>query len=84
MYLASPEPIDVFLQPGDFYFGEAGTRIRTLLGSCVAITLWHPILHIGGMCHIMLPERGERSHRDRKSTRLNSSHIQKSRMPSSA
>lgn len=63
MYLASPEPIDVFLQPGDFYFGEAGTRIRTLLGSCVAITLWHPVLHIGGMCHIMLPERGERSHR---------------------
>lgn len=61
MYLASPEPIDVFLQPGDFYFGEAGTRIRTLLGSCVAITLWHPVLHIGGMCHIMLPERGGRS-----------------------
>jgi chemotaxis protein CheD len=62
MYLASREPIDVFLQPGDFYFGEAGTRIRTLLGSCVAITLWHPVLHIGGMCHIMLPDRGGRSH----------------------
>ena len=63
MYLASPEPIDVFLQPGDFYFGEAGTRIRTLLGSCVAITLWHPVLHIGGICHIMLPEREGRAQR---------------------
>lgn len=63
MYLSNPEPMDIFLQPGDFYFGEAGTRIRTLLGSCVAITMWHPALHIGGMSHIMLPERGVRSHR---------------------
>src|SRR5690606_23795720 len=29
--------LDVFLQPGEFYFGEAGTVIRTTLGSCVAI-----------------------------------------------
>lgn len=52
------DPIDIFLQPGDFYFGDAGTRIRTVLGSCVAITLWHPVLRVGGMCHYMLPERG--------------------------
>lgn len=49
--------MDVFLQPGEFYFGDAGTRVRTLLGSCVAITMWHPKLHIGGMCHFMLPSR---------------------------
>lgn len=48
---------DIFLQPGEFYFGDRSTRIRTLLGSCVAITLWHPRLHIGGMCHFMLPAR---------------------------
>ena len=47
--------IDIFLQPGEFYFGDSSTRIRTLLGSCVAITLWHPTLKIGGMCHYMLP-----------------------------
>lgn len=47
--------IDIFLQPGDLYFGDANTRIRTLLGSCVAITLWHPRWQIGGMCHYMLP-----------------------------
>lgn len=50
--------IDVFLQPGEFYFGDADTRIRTILGSCVAITLWHPRLRIGGMCHFLLPSRG--------------------------
>ena len=56
-----PHVIDIFLQPGDFYFGEEKTRIRTLLGSCVAITLWHPHYKIGGMCHYMLPKRPTRS-----------------------
>ena len=45
------------LGPGDFHFGEGRTRISTLLGSCVSITLWHPRKHIGGMCHYMLCER---------------------------
>lgn len=48
--------LDIFLQPGDLYFGDCKTRIRTLLGSCVAITLWHPLLMVGGMCHYLLPE----------------------------
>ncbi|MBD9358468.1 chemotaxis protein CheD [Methylomonas albis] len=47
--------IDIFLQPGELYFGDSETRIRTVLGSCVAITLWHPTRRIGGMCHFMLP-----------------------------
>ena len=32
-------------------------RLRTLLGSCVALTLWHRTQRVGGMCHYMLPER---------------------------
>lgn len=47
----------VFLNPGEFHFGAGNTRISTLLGSCVSITLWHPRRHIGGMCHYMLTER---------------------------
>lgn len=54
---APPQITEVYLQPGDFYFGEGNTRIRTLLGSCVSITFWHPKRHIGGMCHYMLPSR---------------------------
>jgi len=50
--------LEVFLQPGEWYFGDRDTRIRTLLGSCVAITIWHPRLQLGGMCHFMLPSRG--------------------------
>ena len=49
--------IDIFLQPGEYYFGEKDTRIRTLLGSCVSITMWHPKKLIGGMCHFLLPSR---------------------------
>lgn len=50
--------IDIFLRPGELYFGDQDTRIRTILGSCVAITLWNPQRRIGGMCHFMLPSRG--------------------------
>ncbi|MBZ0090830.1 MAG: chemotaxis protein CheD [Sulfuricellaceae bacterium] len=51
------QPTEVILQPGDFYFGGAATSIRTVLGSCVSVTLWHPTRLIGGMCHYMLPFR---------------------------
>ena len=49
---------DVVLQIGDFHFGGGRTRVRTLLGSCVSITMWHPRLKVGGMCHYLLPKRG--------------------------
>lgn len=53
-----PHVIEIFLQPGEWYFGDRDTRIRTVLGSCVSLTAWHPRLKIGGMCHYMLPSRG--------------------------
>lgn len=49
--------VEVVLNPGEFCFGGADTRIHTLLGSCVSITLWHPRRQVGGMCHYMLPAR---------------------------
>lgn len=49
----------VFLNPGDFWFGEGPVHVRTLLGSCVSIVMWHPLRRVGGMCHIMLPCRSQ-------------------------
>ena len=49
--------IDVFLQPGEHFVGDANYRIRTLLGSCVSITLWHPVRKIGAMSHFLLSSR---------------------------
>jgi chemotaxis protein CheD len=56
--MAEPAGIlEIFLGPGDLYFGGHDTRIRTLLGSCVAVTLWHPRALLGGMCHYVVPTR---------------------------
>lgn len=53
----SPSVRDVFLQPGGYCLESGNTRIRTLLGSCVALVLWHPERLLGGMCHYLLPGR---------------------------
>lgn len=45
------------LMPGQMHFGAQAASLRTLLGSCVAVTLWHPARRIGGMCHFLLPTR---------------------------
>lgn len=52
--------INVFLQPGEYFVGDAAYRIRTLLGSCVSITLWHPVHRIGAMSHFLLSSRGNK------------------------
>jgi len=51
----------VALMPGELWFGAEAASVRTLLGSCVAFTLWHPRLRIGGMCHYLLPDRQRRA-----------------------
>ncbi len=48
---------ELFLMPGQLHFGSAVASLKTLLGSCVALTLWHPQRRIGGMCHYLLPSR---------------------------
>lgn len=50
--------LDIFLQPGELFVADAGYQIRTILGSCVSITLWHPETCLGGMSHFLLPTRG--------------------------
>lgn len=55
------------LHPGDLAFDRAPARLRTVLGSCVALTVWQPRLKLGGMCHYLLPE-------DNGNTRLKPNH----------
>lgn len=65
--LASGNKPAVYLGPGDFRFycpapGKPPLiRLHTLLGSCVSIVVWHPERGIGGMNHIILPERSARA-----------------------
>ncbi|MDH5518506.1 MAG: chemotaxis protein CheD [Gammaproteobacteria bacterium] len=48
---------EIVLLPGEFYFGNEHRYIKTLLGSCVAITMWDSNSKVGGMCHYKLPHR---------------------------
>ncbi|GAB4061657.1 chemotaxis protein CheD [Uliginosibacterium sediminicola] len=63
MKAAPPNVLDVVIGPGELCFADAQTRIHTVLGSCVAITVWHPQQLIGGMCHYVLPQRPPQSMR---------------------
>lgn len=44
---------DIHIHSGGVWFGGGDVRLRTILGSCVAITLWHPTRRIGGLCHFV-------------------------------
>jgi chemotaxis protein CheD len=44
-----------FLYPAAMYASKTPTLVNTILGSCVAVCLWDPILKIGGINHFMLP-----------------------------
>lgn len=41
------------LMPGDVAVGRAGTRLKTLLGSCVSVILTDAMRTVGAMCHIV-------------------------------
>lgn len=55
--------IESFLQPGEVGAGDARHVFKTLLGSCVSITLWHPVRRVGAMSHFLLPGRSQASAR---------------------
>lgn len=54
------EVVDIVLHPGEHCVRPEGYRLRTLLGSCVSITLWQPERRIGAMSHILLHSRPSR------------------------
>jgi chemotaxis protein CheD len=44
-----------FLYPGAIHINPEPYLITTILGSCIAVCLYDPVLKIGGMNHYMLP-----------------------------
>jgi chemotaxis protein CheD len=56
---------DLNLLAGQLYLGRQAGRVLTLLGSCVAVTVWHPVERLGGMCHFLLPQRTRKPHEPR-------------------
>lgn len=48
----------VYLKPTELAMAERPSLISTILGSCVAVTLFSPQSGIGAICHAMLPTGG--------------------------
>jgi chemotaxis protein CheD len=53
--------LSVYLHPGQVYFSSEPAAVTTILGSCVAVCLWDPVLQVGGMNHYLLPHWAEGS-----------------------
>ena len=49
------QKVKIFLLPGELHISREPALISTLLGSCVAVTLFNYKLKCGGMNHFMLP-----------------------------
>ena len=51
------------LQPGEVYFSQSekgeNRTLKTILGSCVAITIWHSQSKTAGMCHYLLAQEAK-------------------------
>jgi chemotaxis protein CheD len=48
----------VFLHPGELFTSETPASVKTILGSCVAITMRAPRLGLAAMAHCLLPSAG--------------------------
>lgn len=43
---------------GEVILGGPSDELHAVLGSCVAVSLWHPRKRVGVMCHVLLPQCG--------------------------
>lgn len=50
------EPYQYFLKPGFLIVNTEDTVVRTVLGNCVAVTLYDPRAGFGGINHFILPK----------------------------
>lgn len=50
-----------FLKPADLYFTAESMVIKTVLGSCVTMTMFSPRTGIAAACHAVLPTCNEKS-----------------------
>ncbi len=46
---------DLFLGIGEYHATTRPTKVRTVLGSCISVTMHHPGTGFGAICHASLP-----------------------------
>lgn len=52
--------VDFFLSPGHIYLSREPALVSTVVGSCVAVSLWDSGKEMGGMAHFLYPYTGNR------------------------
>jgi len=50
----------VYLKPGEIVVARTPLLVSTVLGSCIAVTMYSPARGVGAICHAMLPDNAER------------------------
>lgn len=56
MKTLSPSLQSICLKPGKLFVGDKPCEVMTLLGSCVAVTMFSPRLRVASICHAMLAD----------------------------
>lgn len=51
---------NIYLKPGEVVVAREPVLVSTVLGSCVAVTMFSPEHGIGAICHAMLPDNAGR------------------------
>jgi chemotaxis protein CheD len=46
---------NIYLKPGEVLITQTPTLVSTVLGSCIAVTMFSPSRGFGAICHAMLP-----------------------------
>lgn len=47
---------NIYLKPGEVVVAREPVLVSTVLGSCVAVTMFSPTSRVGAICHAMLPD----------------------------
>jgi chemotaxis protein CheD len=50
----------IYLKAGEIHYSEQSVSVYTVLGSCLAVTMFHRRLGVGAICHGVLPECREK------------------------
>ncbi|MDD5286239.1 MAG: chemotaxis protein CheD [Desulfuromonadaceae bacterium] len=50
----------IYLRPGEVVVAREPVLVSTVLGSCVAVTMFSPVSGVGAICHAMLPDNAGR------------------------
>lgn len=51
---------NIYLKPGEVVVARKPVLVSTVLGSCVAVTMFSPDCGFGAICHAMLPDSAGR------------------------